>query len=124
MKFKVNNNENKTTPTYVLTLKTHMQLFQYRTLFKRFTIAERIYNCLVHKIKKRYNHMLNSKDYNKIHKKIVNSYKRIDIKKSIIKTDKYKNQSKQIQKEIKQLQKDIKGFYKIQNELYRKRESL
>lgn len=120
MKSKLNNNENKTTPTYVLTLKSYMQLFQYHTLFKRFTIAERIYNCLVHEFKKRYNHMLNSKDYNKIHKKIVNSYKRIDIKKSIIKTDKYKNQSKQIQKEIKQLQNDIKGFYKIQNELYLK----
>ena len=54
--------------------------------------------------------MLNSKDYNKIHKKIVNSYKRIDIKKSIIKTDKYKNQSKQIQKEIKQREEAIVFF--------------
>ena len=104
--------------TYVLNLKLDTKIFQENILDKRFEIARKIYNCLVLEFYKRYNFMCQSKEYNKIHKQILNNYKKINIKNTLSKKQEYKMQSKQLKKEIKELQNSNKELCKMQNNLY------
>lgn len=109
-----------TTPTYILTLKLKTEKYQEDIINKRTEICRKIYNCLVNEFYKRFNHMKQSKEYNKIHKLIINNYKKINIKTTLLKKEEYKDIKKQLKQEIKELQNNIKNLYKMQNKIYLK----
>lgn len=53
------------TPSYILTLQLHTEKYQEDELFKRFEKCRRIYNASIKELYKRYNHMRESKAYQK-----------------------------------------------------------
>ncbi len=108
----------KTTPSYILTLQLKTKKFQEDIINKRMEICRKIYNCLVTEFYKRYNHMRQSKEYNKTHKQIINNYRKINIKTTLSKKEEYKNIKKQLKLEIKVLQNQNKELYKLQNDMY------
>ena len=60
------------TSTYILTLQLHTELYQEDIINKRLEIARNIYNAILNKSLKRYNLMLESKEYNKNKKQLNN----------------------------------------------------
>ncbi|HGD0580543.1 TPA: RNA-guided endonuclease TnpB family protein [Clostridium perfringens] len=99
------------TPSYILTLRLKTEKYQEDIINKRFEIGRTIYNSVLGVALKRYRLMLESKDYNKVKRKlknINNIYHNTDSKK----------EKKQYDKERKLLYKEleiIKGRFGLTN---------
>lgn len=94
------------TPTYVLTLPLNTQIYQEDIINKRLEISRNIYNSLLGKVLKRYNLMLESKEYRTLQNELK------DINKE------YNNT--RFNKEKKRIDKDRKKLYKTRNDIYKK----
>ena len=93
------------TSTYVLTLKLNTEEFQENILNKRLEIARNISNSLTNVVLKRYNLMLESKEYNKIKNQLKPANKSIH------------DESIKVSKETNKLRKEL---YNRLNDIYTK----
>lgn len=92
------------TPTYILTLQLHTELYQEDVINKRLEIARNIYNSILNKALKRYNLMLESKEYNKNKKQLNCSNKEYHNTSS-------KKEKSNLNKQRKELYKKLQTIY-------------